>query len=403
MHLSKSYKLLLFLNKSHSVPSRIIFVIAVWIISLISTFNIKLANLAAKNIWHDDYKTAMRLVNWLATKGLLNLNISDDPFFDFSAGMNKKELLALNKFIEWRARKNDKFDYLTNKINVIAALAHNSLKQGNVSQYQEQLETYNDFANKALAFLPEIKTNEQLKKEAAENEFSMQDASEALKDFAQFAKLIDLKYYIISGTFLGVVRENGWLAHDYDIDLGVNIEDLDLERVIKALKDDANMILRKEDWLARIVKKNNIPTIERLPTLLKIVHKTGINVDLFIHHLEDKKRWHGSIIHKWDNYDFGLLSYNLDGIEVMGPDDPNRYLTENYGDWKTPIKEFNSTTGTPNLTIVNNLLSISLFIKRLGYYKKYNCKSDFTKLVLQLKKSKLLKNKDRLELDLSRF
>jgi hypothetical protein len=43
-------------------------------------------------------------------------------------------------------------------------------------------------------------------------------------------------------------------------------------------------------------------------------------------------------------------------------------LTENYGDWRTPVTEFNCTTGTPNLVISRTFRSVALFLTRLAHF-----------------------------------
>ena len=58
----------------------------------------------------------------------------------------------------------------------------------------------------------------------------------------------------------------------------------------------------------------------------------------------------------------------LAGVPVLGPADADRYLTENYGDWRTPVTQFNCTTGTPNLVITRSFRSVALFLTRLAHF-----------------------------------
>ena len=51
---------------------------------------------------------------------------------------------------------------------------------------------------------------------------------------------------------------------------------------------------------------------------------------------------------------------------MLGPVDYDKYLSENYGDWRTPVTDFHFTTGTPNLTLQNNPLSLAFFLKRFA-------------------------------------
>ena len=108
--------------------------------------------------------------------------------------------------------------------------------------------------------------------------------------------------------------------------------------------------------------------MERAPALVKLIHENGINVDVFVHHREGDTLWHGSSIHRWENSAFDLADYTLAGVPVLGPSDADRYLTENYGDWRTPVTEFNCTTGTPNLVISRTFRSVALFLTRLAHF-----------------------------------
>src|SRR5690606_6081708 len=108
--------------------------------------------------------------------------------------------------------------------------------------------------------------------------------------------------------------------------------------------------------------------LRKVPALMKLIHKNGLNLDIFIHHTETGRCWHGSLIHRWENTPFTLVKRELEGITVQAPADADRYLTENYGAWRTPVKEFDCTTGTPNLVVSRNFLSIALFLKRLAVF-----------------------------------
>lgn len=63
-----------------------------------------------------------------------------------------------------------------------------------------------------------------------------------------------------------------------------------------------------------------------------------------------------------------LVEYRLRGVTILGPRDGDRYLTEGYGDWRTPVKEFNCSSGRYNLMVVRNLLGLCLFLKRLVWH-----------------------------------
>jgi len=361
VQLSKSYRLLRFLNRSHAIPTRAFFAVGAWILVWISTFRPVLGGRVAGVLWADDFKSGMRLAHWFVRRSWIGLDVADDPYFDFASWLAAEDLDEVEAFLNTRIRKSDPFEDATDRLYIIAARAHEALERRDLGAFRTFAARFEIVAARAAEL---ERRNPLSKRKGKPSVFSSEDAGAALQDFGRLATSIGLEWYVISGTFLGIVREGGWLAHDYDIDLGVHAEKLDIDAVRTAIAASPSMILRKEDWQTRIIERDGVPELERLAVLFKIVHRTGINVDLFIHHLEDGVRWHGSSIHRWDNADFALTAYELAGMTVMGPAEHDRYLTENYGDWRTPVTDFNSTTGTPNMVPVANYGSRALFVKR---------------------------------------
>lgn len=362
MHLSKSYRLLRFLNRRHPAPLRAAAAAGGAGIALLSSFRPRLAGRVAAILWRDDFKTGMRLAHWLLRRGWSGLEIANDRYFDFASCFEPGDLDDLEAFLKARARPANAFEDAVDALFLLASRAHLALERGDIAAFERARTAYESLERTARALSPAALPAAREKDKP--NVFSKEDATSALRDFSALAERGGFVWYVVSGTFLGIVRENGWLAHDYDIDLGVNAEAVDLDALRRAISSDPAMVLRKEDWQKRIVMRDGRPTLEKLPVMLKIVHRTGINIDVFVHHLEDGTRWHGSSIQRWDNREFGLAQYRLAGIPVLGPADSDRYLTENYGDWRTPVTEFNSTTGTPNMVPVNNYSSRALFIRR---------------------------------------
>ena len=90
------------------------------------------------------------------------------------------------------------------------------------------------------------------------------------------------------------------------------------------------------------------------------------------------------------------------GSRSSGPADADRYLTENYGDWRTPVTEFNCTTGTPNLVISRTFRSVALFLTRLAHFA-HGDPGEYAKLRATLVADGMLRDEDgvlRLERDI---
>ena len=119
-----------------------------------------------------------------------------------------------------------------------------------------------------------------------------------------------------------------------------------------------------------------------------------LKIDLFIHYRQNGKIVHGSKIHLWENSPFELVIDNLEGIELYCPNNADVYLTENYGDWRTPVKEFSCSTGTPNLTVVSNFYSISFFLRRLVFITQgKEPKMSYEKVLSMLENQKIVVDK----------
>ena len=202
-------------------------------------------------------------------------------------------------------------------------------------------------------------------------DFDIDDAFLALADWDRIFFKERYKWFVISGTFLGLIREGGFLKHDYDIDFGIFYEDLLFDEIVNKIQNSEDFVIRKIDYLYEGVFKNDsfISKNEKKPVLLKIIHKTGLNIDLFIHYRDGNIIWHGSSYHRWENKIFNLKTYLLNDLEVFGPHNSDLYLTENYGDWRTPVTNFHFNTGTPNLSIIKNPSSIAMFVKRISEFR----------------------------------
>lgn len=367
--LTKNYSLLRFLNKSHGPIVTTVAGSAAWLLSVLSTGSMQLANHVRQQILAGDFKTGLRQLHWLTSRSWLHLYLIEDRFFDFTQGMGRPALAAVQRFIDRSGSHEEGFTDATNKLYVLARDAHLALELGDTATFRARHAAYLETFQVAYQLLKDIAPSPVARTAKSRCDFSKNDARTALSDFERIMRAGDLPWYVISGTFLGLIREGGWLDHDYDIDIGVHAEEVTIDQVISIFQNSMEFVIRKIDHQTRIVGLPDNPKLECVPAMVKLVHVTGMNVDVFFHHLEGDLRWHGSSLHRWNNREFALQSYNLDGVSVLGPTDADRYLTENYGDWRTPVTEFNCSTGTPNLVPVANLYSPALFLKRMGAEK----------------------------------
>jgi hypothetical protein len=167
-----------------------------------------------------------------------------------------------------------------------------------------------------------------------------------LRDVVGALERAGLRPFLVSGTLLGHVRSNELMAHDYDIDLGLMPGDADAATVAAVLSTLEGYIVESQD--------------------LKVVasHTSGFGADVFLHYERDGLLWHGTDIHEWWNTSFAIERDSLHGVDVWIPDDPRRYLDENYGEWQRPVAFYNFSFDTPNRKYRNTVEALAYLYRR---------------------------------------
>ena len=167
-------------------------------------------------------------------------------------------------------------------------------------------------------------------------DYSAGRAECALLDLRRTLEAARIEMFLVSGTLLGCIREGRLLSHDKDIDVGI-WEDVPPGDVRAALRASGLFFL--------------IPS--RAPEILRVRHVNGIPLDLFYHYRQQGDYWHGGVKNKWHNSPFDLVPRTFLGESFLVPADHDRYLTENYGDWRAPKTDFDSAFDTPNGEVIH--------------------------------------------------
>ncbi|TXE83640.1 hypothetical protein FPD46_01825 [Campylobacter peloridis] len=198
------------------------------------------------------------------------------------------------------------------------------------------------------------------------NKMVEQDAINALKDIKKVFDSIKVKFFLVSGTFLGCIREGGFIGHDYDIDIGIWSEDYN-DKVKNKILEYGVFMQYDLNWLGG----------------LKLKHINGVKIDVFLHFKEDDKIYHQGDVAKWHNTTLQLQKYNFIGDEYYGFMDFNKYLSENYGNWKVKKVDFDNILDTPNANIANReMFIVYLYQLLISQYAKNN-KSKILNLLKQ--------------------
>lgn len=371
MQLSKSYTLLKYLNRKHHRLERNFLAAIGWVGTLVCTRSKVLATGISKDFRDDRFDLAFRKAARHARLFWPKLELIHIPFFDFTLNTTVAEREIMANKVRKIELKERKLDQLTDLLYIVAKDIHFGIAQGIcVNGLMDEFYTN---ANQALKILPKVSPGSPKSSNGITGDFQKQDAVLALQEISEILPLTKWPWFIMSGTFLGQHREGGFLKHDYDIDLGIHAEDIDLAELMQLLKSQSKFAIQKVDTSIEVLRdKNGQPSLDERVSIIKIIHSNGIPIDIFIHYTQNNICWHGSVIHRWENSPFGLVRTELEGVSVNSPDNPDIYLSENYGDWKTPVTDFDCTTGTPNLTFSRNFKSLALCIKRLAYYSAHD-------------------------------
>ena len=195
--------------------------------------------------------------------------------------------------------------------------------------------------------------------------FSDEMAVDALRDLKKVLNAAQIEFFLISGTLLGCIREGKILGHDKDIDVGVWSE-VGFERVKECLAKSGFFYIVQTRQPYR---------------LLMIKHVNDIAIDVFFHFKEADNYWHGGVKTTWSNKPFTLIEHQFLGNSFMIPKDAEQYLTENYGDWRTPKKVFESCVDAPNVEIADESEMIAYGYRKLILSKTESQKQMYTKLL----------------------
>lgn len=355
-----------YLNDRHPKPVRMIVAALGGGATFLLTVRPVLAREVARTLWADDFTLGLRRLSWYARTSWLGLNISRDPFFVFCRDLSRPELAAMRGFLEARAPRlapavlcMDRLSISATEMMIAFGGPHYPALH---ARFQREA---NDALGQIIATPPQTSVAAP-QPSPVQADFSLADAEQALRDIVGLLDQNGIECFILSGTFLGAVREGGILAHDYDIDLGVMADSVDIERLSALLHESApHVCLTAEDQIAYVQDPVDGLRSQSLPVFFKIRHTSGVLVDIFVHYREGDVIWHGSSQSRWDNSAFTLAPYDIAGVTVLGPKDADRYLTENYGDWRVPKVDFHCAIDTTNKRILHNPRAFALALRGL--------------------------------------
>jgi tetratricopeptide (TPR) repeat protein len=161
-------------------------------------------------------------------------------------------------------------------------------------------------------------------------------SSGAIDDLCQAFDGARVPFFFAAGTALGLVREGRPVGADRDIDLGVFEEHWDRDTLIDVFSRHPRFELDLHPQSSKVGLR----------------HRGGSPIDVFKFYREGDKVWHDGLFVRWHNTPFAVVRRSVGGRDVPLPAEADIYLTENYGDWRTPNPAFDAFTGdAPNLAV----------------------------------------------------
>ncbi len=153
-----------------------------------------------------------------------------------------------------------------------------------------------------------------------------------------------IPYHLEGGTLLGIVRDNKLLPWDHDLDISIPDSAADkLISVIKKRKFYYRYSVRRDSEGVAIVKVKRRWTHYLSQLLPFLFGKKNITLDIFIKYEIDEFVYWSAANNRMRVSSGFYTSYelvNYMGRNIRVPNNYECYLSEKYGDWETPVKDW---------------------------------------------------------------
>jgi hypothetical protein len=177
----------------------------------------------------------------------------------------------------------------------------------------------------------------------------------------------------LSGTLLGLTRLGQPLPHDTDLDAGLFIDDPRRPDFIRALQASGKVVLLKPQTLSLKTRIQN-PDLHVVPggvirytSMVRSAdapHSPVVKTDIFLHFRYRGGWMHGTRNSLWWNSPFEVIQQAYGGHRFSVPADAPRHLTENYGDYRSEVKEFENSIDCPNAMNIFSWISLIYLLRR---------------------------------------
>ena len=178
---------------------------------------------------------------------------------------------------------------------------------------------------------------------------NLKEAETLLKRVTKIVEQQQISYWLEGGTLLGIRRENRLLPWDNDLDISVHETEIhQLNSLIQNLKIAGYRVrTRYFSATSKEFKKGDLRMIKIRNKHFFGLVKGKVCLDVFIKYTHEKSTY-WEIDNKIKSVplrfykSFKTVSFQDKNYTI--PEDTDGYLTYRYGDWQTPVKDWNTAT-----------------------------------------------------------
>ena len=201
----------------------------------------------------------------------------------------------------------------------------------------------------------------------------VEDALGAMQTIERIARENRARIFWISGTLLGLERLGQPLPHDTDLDVGIDIDDPHCLDFMRALWTSNNIVSPAPQYISRKIQIQN-PDLQGVPggiirykTAVRnesAPHKSPVKLDVFLHFPYCGGSMHGTRNTLWWNTPLNAAQKPYGKRYFSVPEDTHLYLTENYGDYRSEVKDFENSIDCPNAMNIFSWRSLAYLLSR---------------------------------------
>lgn len=180
--------------------------------------------------------------------------------------------------------------------------------------------------------------------------FNYHDARDALVEAKEIFDRHGKRFFLDRGTLLGAVRERGFIASDYDIDVGVFGDEITLAEVKAMFAGTSFTLIQDYEYKVGVRSAG------------------GIAVDFF---LTTRERGYFlskgfRSIHNWYFSPFELIEYSFLGETFFIPDIYEKHLDENYGNWRNAAIFYDLSYNEPCVVYGHSTSALNYLSRRFA-------------------------------------